>query len=135
MPRAPTMRDLQSRLEGIEREIEKLSAQKEILLEMMGAQPEEPQRRAKKGSVKATVLKLLENAAERGLNANQAITQAKERGEDLDRGSVSSLLSRLKADNVVTYDGERYRLTKFVGARSDKLIVTPIRTSGGSVSG
>ncbi|MGC9418513.1 MAG: hypothetical protein ACP5EN_06015 [Rhodovulum sp.] len=132
MARAPTMRDMQSRLDSIEREIEKLTAQKEIILEMMGAQPDEPQKRAKKGSVKAAVLRLLEEAGERGLNANQAVTRGKERGIDLDRGSVSSLLSRLKSDEIVAHDGERYRLKKFAAAKSGPT-VTPLRTSGGSV--
>jgi hypothetical protein len=136
MAKAPNLRDMKSRLDVIEREIEKLTAQKEIILEMMGAQPDEPQKRAKKGSVKNAVIDLLESAGERGLSASQAITRGKERGMELDRGSVSSLLSRLKSDGVVSYDGERYRLKKYAAStHGGGPTIMPIRTSGGSVSG
>lgn len=135
MPRAPTMKDLQSRLDVIQRDIDKLEAQKELVLEMMGQdqEPKTTSRRAKKGSVKQAVLHLLEEAGERGLNANTAITKAKERGVKLDRGSVSSLLSRLKADGIVSYEDEFYRLKKFSRAARDSSSVTPLRTSGGSM--
>ena len=39
------------------------------------------------------------------------------RGIELDRGSVSSLLSRLKKDGVLFYDGSRYRLKEYAGPR------------------
>lgn len=135
MARAPSMRDMQTRLETIEREIDKLTAQRDIIMEMMGSRPDPQPRRARKGSVKNAVLDLLETAGERGMNANQAITRGKERGIDLDRGSVSSLLSRLKADGVVSYDGEQYRLKKYSGAAPTGPTVMPLprRTSGGTV--
>lgn len=62
---------------------------------------------------KGIVLKLLEEAGTTGLNAVSAVEMASRRGVSLDRNSVSSLLSRLKADNIVVYDGDRYRLANF----------------------
>lgn len=127
MPRAPTMNDIRSRLDGIRRDIEKLQAQETLLLEMLDETPEPKSSRAAKGSVKTTVLDLLEVVGRRGLNAATAVELAKSSGTDLERGSVSSLLSRLKTDGVVVYDGSSYRLTKYTGAPS---AVTPLRTSG-----
>lgn len=72
----------------------------------------------KRTSNKATVLKLLEEAGTSGLNATSAVELADKRGLTLDRSSVASLLSRLKADNVVAYDGDRYRLLRFVARES-----------------
>ena len=121
----PSMSDMKVRLETIRREIEKLQAQESLLLDMMGEAPK-PAARAAKGSVKNAVLDLLEDVGRSGLNAASAVDLAKAKGIDLDRGSVSSLLSRLKTDNVVVYDGSAYRLKKLTEMPG----VTPLRTSG-----
>lgn len=136
MARAPTMNELRARLDLIQMEIEKLRAQESLLLEMMQEAPAPASQRAQKGSVKKTVIDLLEDAGAKGLNANSALGAAKAKGIELERGSVSSLLSRLKSDGAVVYDGEVYRLTKFarddLGADAAPPFgtVRPIRTSG-----
>ena len=122
----PSMSDMKSRLDKIRREIEKLQAQEALLLDMMGEAPRSAPRAAK-GSVKTAVLDLLEDAGRNGLNAASAVETAKSRSIELERGSVSSLLSRLKTDGVVSYDGTVYRLKRYTGMPS---AVTPIRTSG-----
>lgn len=126
MPRAPTMNDIRTRLDRVRREIEKLKAQESLLLEMLDESPAPKQTRAAKGSVKTTVLDLLEEVGRSGLNAATAVDLAKTKGVELERGSVSSLLSRLKTDEIVTYDGSAYRLKKFTEMPG----VTPLRTSG-----
>lgn len=126
MPRAPSMTDMKARLNEIEREIEKLQAKRELLLDMMGETPK-PAARAPKGSVKTTVLDLLERVGRSGLNAAKAVEMVGAEGGEIDRGSVSSLLSRLKSDGVVVYDGDMYRLKKFVQLPG---AVMPLRTSG-----
>ena len=69
---------------------------------------------AKRGpSNKAIVLDLLKEVGTTGLNAGTAVSLANNRGVTLDRNSVSSMLSRLKRDGVVVYDGEKYRLKEF----------------------
>lgn len=135
MARAPTMSDLKSRLDSIRRkkdafrhEMEKLQAQEDLLLEMMDESPVPQPRRAAKGSVKTTVLDLLEESGQRGVNAATAVELAKAKGIALERGSVSSLLSRLKSDGVVIHRGDTYRLRKY----SEMPSVTPLRTSGDS---
>lgn len=70
-------------------------------------------KRAPRSSVKTTVLALLEQVGENGLNAGMVVEMARNHQIELDRGSVSSLLSRLKHDGAVTHEGDRYRLSKF----------------------
>lgn len=65
--------------------------------------------RKAKAPIKDTVLSLLMEHAASGLNAATLVSVAGARGVSLDRASVSSLLSRLKKDGVLTYDGEVYK--------------------------
>lgn len=60
--------------------------------------------------VKQFILLLLERAGAAGINTPLAIEQAALTGRHLVRSSVSGVLSRLKADGAVIYDGERYKL-------------------------
>lgn len=127
MSKAPKMKDMRERLDIIRREIEKLQAQESLLLDMLGEEPTKTVvKRAPKGSVKIRVLELLESQGRSGLNAAKAVELSEGNGDALDRGSVSSLLSRLKQDDVVVYDGSNYRLKKYTGMPS---AITPLRTS------
>jgi hypothetical protein len=74
-----------------------------------------------RGEAKTLLLALLEEVAEVGLNAGIAEELANQRGVPLKRGTAASNLSRLKADGVIAYDGDRYRLPKF--ARQPGLVV------------
>ena len=77
-------------------------------------EPSKPRR----GGLKETVLDLYEEAGEAGLTTNGCVMAARAKGIKVQPPSVSSTLSRLKADGVLMYDGERYRLKKFAGPRS-----------------
>jgi hypothetical protein len=66
--------------------------------------------RGRRSGAKTFILDLLRECGTSGLNAAIACEIGERRGTPMDRASVSSLLSRLKADGVVTYDGDRYRL-------------------------
>jgi hypothetical protein len=75
-------------------------------------------KRTRRGNLKETVLELAEQAGDRGLIAEECVAMAKEtKGIELVLGSVSSLLSRLKNDKVLFFDGQRYRLQKFSGPK------------------
>ena len=76
-----------------------------------------PKARQRRGNLKAVVLDIVAAQAERGVTVVECVALGKERGETLDRGSVSSLLSKLKAIDVLFYDGERYRLKQYAGPR------------------
>lgn len=93
-----------------------------LLRALEGQPPEEPaqnERRSRRGNLKELVLGMLDEAGASGLSSHACVQWAKERhGVALHPNSVSSLLSRLKADDVAFYDGERYRLKKFAGPRA-----------------
>lgn len=74
--------------------------------------------RARRGDLNNIVLSLYEQAAETGLSTAECVATANMAGTPLKATSVSSLLSRLKSDGVLMYDGERYRLKRFAGPRS-----------------
>ena len=81
-----------------------------------------PKKRGRRGNVKDVLLTLLMESGTSGLNANNAVEIAARRGIDLDRASISSLLSRFKRDNIVQYDGEKYRLKQFSSSSQAHII-------------
>jgi hypothetical protein len=96
----------------------------ESLVRQMGGEPSPapaelvPAPKPRRGGLKEIVLSLYEEAGEAGLSTVECIAAAEKRGVKLQPASVSSTLSRFKADQVLMYDGERYRLKKFAGPRS-----------------
>ena len=67
----------------------------------------EPRRRSRR-NVKGTVMDLIVKAGMAGVTAHEIVDQAAANGRKFDRPSVSSLLSRLKREGVLSFDGERY---------------------------
>jgi hypothetical protein len=100
----------------------RLEGLREALRLQGGASPSVPEesasKRTRRGDLKGTVLALAEQAGENGLTAEECVAMALEqKGITLLLGSVSSQLSRLKTDNVMFFDGQRYRLKQFAGPR------------------
>jgi hypothetical protein len=130
MAKGTSMKVLLENLDSVRREIDILKGQEALLLKMIRDASGEPKvkLRAPRSNVKQTVLDLLEKAGEAGLNAATAVDTAAKAGTTIERGTVSSLLSRLKNEGVVTYDGSVYRLIK---TRPDAgPNIHPLRTSG-----
>ena len=73
--------------------------------------------RTRRGDLKSLVLELYEEAGENGLSATGCVRVAAGRNIEIQPSSVSSLLSRLKSDGILFYDGDRYRLKKYAGPR------------------
>ena len=61
-------------------------------------------------NVKNDILRLLEEAGASGLSANDVVAKGAAEGITLDRGTVSSLLSRLKKEGTLTYNGTEYAI-------------------------
>lgn len=80
-------------------------------------------------SVKNVLLDLLNEVGTTGLSAAGAVELANRRGITLNQNSVSSTLSRFKQDNVVVYDGERYRLSKFVAESRAAQVIDLVRSA------
>jgi len=119
MRRNEQMKRLDQRIAELRAQRDQLDAKIAALEEFKAEISDEPmpstepakRQRAPRSNVKSTVLSLLEQVGGSGLNAAIAVDLAKEQhGLDLDRGSVSSLLSRLKNEGTVSYDGRLYRL-------------------------
>lgn len=72
-----------------------------------------------------TIMGLLQKSGGTGLNAQTAVALAAGEGLSLNKGSVSSLLSRLKRDGIVIYENARYKLKEYArrGERSSNSMV------------
>jgi hypothetical protein len=75
-----------------------------------------PLERPQRGNAKTLLIDLLQEVKEGGLNASLAEQLAAQRGKVLKRGTAGSNLSRMKADGVVNYDGDKYRLPQYTRA-------------------
>ena len=79
---------------------------------------EEPGALKEASNIKVLLLDLAREVKGEGLNANIAVELALKRGIALKRGTAASNLSRLKTDQALTHDGDRYRLPEFVRPKS-----------------
>jgi hypothetical protein len=59
-------------------------------------------------NVKRTVMEIVQEAGRAGVTSYEVVEKAAAKGRTLERGSVSSLLSRFKREGTLTFDGERY---------------------------
>ncbi|MEM1344745.1 MAG: hypothetical protein AAGI34_09225 [Pseudomonadota bacterium] len=109
------MKIIKDKIADIDEQIKKLKERRSVLVELiseMSGDKAGQKKRAVRSNVKGAVLDLLQRVGSNGLNAAIAVDMAKsELGLRLDRGSVSSLLSRFKHDGTVFYDGRVYRLS------------------------
>ena len=102
----------------LETELGKVRAKVDALRELQARLSGEPlpvavpsaKQRIRRGDLKATVLSLLKERGSLGLNAAIAADITMQRGEPVDRNSVSSLLSRLKSDGIVDHVDNLYKL-------------------------
>lgn len=129
MARTKQMKALEEHIARKRAERDKLNveiAALEVALKVTSGEPAVTKARAPRSNVKTLVLDLLSAVGSQGLNAATAVERAEAKGERLERGSVSSLLSRLKAEGVVFYDGSVYRLTKFREGAADVSGASPL---------
>lgn len=63
--------------------------------------------------LKGEILRFLAEAGSDGLNANMFLSLAEARGQIFDRNSVATILSRMKREGRIVYDGRNYRLKAF----------------------
>ncbi len=80
--------------------------------------------RTRTRNVKDTVLGLLAEAGRNGLSVNQVIDFAKAKGIDLDRGTVSSLLSRLKRESTLDMKDGQYSIRPPIQTERERTFAT-----------
>lgn len=107
---------LQNQLVGVDAAMKALGAE--------DGMPPTPRR-----NVKRTVLDVVQEAGKVGVTASEVISRAAVKGRALNAGSVASLLSRLKNDGVLTFDGERYHLAGAQGPQEPPLKI--VKTANG----
>ena len=73
--------------------------------------------RSRQSNVKRTVMGIINDAALTGITAAEVVDRGNAMGKALEKRSVSSLLSRLKREGTLTFDGERYRAVEPAGLR------------------
>lgn len=110
------MKIVQAHLDDLKKQRDNLDQQikgvEDSLRLLSGEQPKIVVR-TRRSNVKEQVFRLLDRVGVEGLNAAIAVAMAEKENISLDRGTVSSLLSRLKNEGAVIYDGSVYRLAKF----------------------
>jgi hypothetical protein len=114
MARGVHMKMLEERRRQIDGEINQLMVRRaeiDLMLARSRGEAEstptnEPPRRRR--NVKKTVMELVDMAGSAGVTAAEVVDRACTIGRELDRGSVSSLLSKFKGQGALTFDGERY---------------------------
>jgi len=139
MGRGKQMKALAAMLAEKEDELRRLQIEiatlKDAIARASGNEPRQ-KKRAPRSDVKRRVLDMLAEVRHSGLNAGMAVQMARDTYDvELDRGTVSSLLSRLKNEGVVTYDGKVYRLKEFRGEGDNTEnvnVIYPLRTSSDS---
>lgn len=71
-------------------------------------------------NVNETVLRLVTAAGPKGLSALDLVERAQTEGITLNRGTVSSLLSRLKREGTLVYNGTEYAVIQKMSVVSSK---------------
>lgn len=99
---AATIAQHQKAIEAFQNQLLGVEASIKALNLAPGASP--PPRR----NVKRAVLEIIHEAAAVGVTPTEVVDRAAAKGRELNRDSVSSLLSRFKRDGVLRFDGERY---------------------------
>jgi hypothetical protein len=124
--RGKQMKALEGEEDRLLREIEALQNQligvRRAMALLRGDDPEKitlGAARKPRSPIKDAVLGLINEFKDTGLSVNEVIEIAQGRGQDLDRGSVSSLLSRLKREKVLDLDGSKYRPLQPVRASAE----------------
>lgn len=104
---------LQNQLKGLEMAITAMNGDEKTQADTAVSRP-----RAK--NVKETVLTLVQNAGADGITVNGVLDAAKDSGVYLERGTVSSLLSRMKRESVLDMNDGRYFIppAKHAGVQS-----------------
>lgn len=109
------MKMMESELERVQREIERLKVEESLLLKMLAKmRGEEPApSRTRSPSVKPIVIDIMRQAGAAGATTQEVDEQVREKVPSVAKDTVGSVLSRLKGDGALVYVGERYYEKQF----------------------
>ena len=107
----PTMKKLDEQIAMIDRQIQELQFKRLGLLEFkssLSGEPETAVVKKRATNVKPMVLDIMRVAGAQGATSAEVYDLARRLNPIIGRETISSVLSRLKADGALTYSGERY---------------------------
>lgn len=116
MTKARHMKVIDEKLERIRADIDRLKAQEEVLLELKAqanGEPEPQKARKRSANIKPLVLDIMARAGFAGATTADVDKEVKERVPTVAKDTVGSVLSRLKSDGALTYDGVRYYVKEY----------------------
>lgn len=106
------MKHIEAELARIRAERDRLAAQEEVLVKLLGTINGEPEvekvARKRSPSIKPLVLDFMAKAGFTGASTTEVDAAIKSEVPTVAKDTVGSILSRLKADGALVYDGERY---------------------------
>ncbi|WP_324740284.1 hypothetical protein U8326_10865 [Tsuneonella sp. CC-YZS046] len=104
---------VKAQLEAVRAQIERLRVKEETLIELLrelSGEPPVAEKTARKRapSVKPHVLDFMREMGERGATTTEVDNAIRALNPDVAKDTVGSVLSRLKSEGALVYDGERY---------------------------
>lgn len=108
------MKTIEAELQRVRSEIDNLRVEEALLLKLlvkMGVAPETKQEakpRSRSANVKPVVLDVMREAGALGMTTADVDLLVREKVPTVAKDTVGSVLSRLKSDGALIYDGERY---------------------------
>jgi len=119
MANAKEQKDMiEAKLAAIRAEIATLQAQERVLADLLAEMKGETvtKVRRRSPSIKPLVLDIMGNAGEAGATSREVDEAVRLRVPSVANDTVGSVLSRLKSDGALVYDGERYYEKRFAPA-------------------
>jgi hypothetical protein len=113
---------IEGELARIRAEIDKLKAQEEVLLKILAQANGEPAPtapRKRSPSIKPLVLDIMSRAGFAGATTTDVDKEVREKVPSVAKDTVGSILSRLKGDGALIYDGERYYVKEYAPKAAD----------------
>lgn len=112
------MKIIEGELARIRAEIERLRAQEEVLVALQGRMSGEPTpppaaRKSRSPSIKPLVIDIMHEAGFTGATTAEVDEIVRRNVPTVAKDTVGSILSRLKADGALIYEGDRYYEKQF----------------------
>lgn len=116
MTRGQKMKALTDEIARIDAEIERLRARRQAFVDALGMTSGNipaPAPRRRSANVKPLILDIMREADTLGATSIEVLEKVKAKVPTVAKDTVGSVLSRLKADRALSYDGERYYDIRF----------------------
>lgn len=107
---------MQDKLAAVRKQIDELRIQERLLVELLGEEAPKAPVRQRSPNIKQHVLTYMQAVGEKGATSGEVDAAVREKVPTVAKDTVGSVLSRLKSDGALGYDGERYYEKRFTPA-------------------